>query len=152
MKKSTNTDKKKRQGDKVFADLARQVLDQSHDHRHFKLVEEDGGHCTTLAAVEARLKALVIQEKPTAKRKCNVTVVSLHCIKNKCPNANNVQIKILGDIIRIKKNGSVRVRVWCDFCKRTEAFANIIPKILEKHPNKHFCVASSHHQGSLYQW
>ena len=139
MKKLT-VKKKLRKGDEVFTYLAQRILNQSHIHHHYQLVEEDGEPCTTLAAVEARLKALVLQEKPRTKQNCNVTVVSTLCIKNKCPNANNVQIKILGDIIRIKKNGSVPSRVWCNFCKHYELFDDIISKIFEKHPDKHFML------------
>jgi hypothetical protein len=71
MKKLTNTNKKLRKDDEVFAGLAQRVLDQSHMHHHFKLVYDDGTPCTTSAAVEARLKVLVVQEKPIQKRKCN---------------------------------------------------------------------------------
>lgn len=123
MKKLTvNTGKKKkyRQGDEVFASLAQQILDQTHVDHHFQLVEEDGEPCTTLAAVEARLKALVLQEKPMAKRDCNVTVVSTYCIKNNCPNACNVQLKTLSNIIGFRKDGNVNTRV----CVYGVTFAN----------------------------
>ena len=69
-----------------------------------------------------------------------MTVISTLCIENKCPNAFQVQRKTLSSIIGFRKNGLVDTRVWCLFCRQTEAFHNIIPKLLEKHPKKHFVL------------
>ena len=140
-KPTANTWKKKRrQGDNVFVGLAQKILDQSHIHHHFQLVEKDGTPCITQASVEEHLKSIYIQQKPRQKQNCIVLVVSTYCINNNCPNANNVQHKKLADIIIFNKDGSVNTRVWCDFCKLTEAFSYIIAKIFEKHPNKHFTL------------
>lgn len=131
--------KKLGQSDAAFINLTKRVLDQSHIHRHFQLVEEDGTPCTMPATVEARLRAIAKQGNKTIQN-CHVTVISTLCIENKCPNAFQVQRKTLSSIIAFRKDGVVDTRVWCLFCRQTEAFHNIIPKLLEKHPKKHFVL------------
>lgn len=132
--------KKLQQSDAVFAGLTQRILDQSHIHHHFQLVEEDGTPCTTPATTEARLRALVTQSNPSSKQHCTVTVISTHCIENGCPNVGKIIQKRLNNIIAFRADGTVHTRVWCDFCKQSELFDDIIPRLLEKHPKKHFVL------------
>lgn len=129
-------DKKFCKGDKVFVNLMQQVLNQSR----FILVDANDQHCTTPASIDTRLRALVQEQNMSQKKQsCKVTVVSLYCIKNKCANAGQVQYKILDNLIRARDDG-VFNNVWCDFCKLTKLFSDIISKIFEPHPKKHFVL------------
>lgn len=132
--------KKLQQSDAVFAGLTRRILDQSHIHHHFQLVEEDGTPCTTPATAEARLRTLVAQENPSSKQHCTVTVISTHCVEKGCPNVGKIIQKRLNNIIAFRADGTVHTRVWCDYCKQSELFDDIIPRLLEKHPKKHFVL------------
>jgi len=128
-------DKKFCKSDKVFVNLMQQVLNQSR----FILVDAYDQHCTTPASIDTRLRALVQEQNMSQKKQsCKVTVVSTHCIKNKCPNAGEVQCKILDNLIRARDG--VFNNVWCDFCKLTKLFSDIISKIFEPHPKKHFVL------------
>ena len=92
-------DKKFCKSDKVFVNLMQQVLNQSR----FILVDAYDQHCTTPASIDTRLRALVQEQNMSQKKQsCKVTVVSTHCIKNKCPNAGEVQCKILDNLIRAR--------------------------------------------------
>lgn len=124
----------------AFANLVQQILDQTHVDRHFQLVEADGTPCITEASVDARLRALVREQKPEEKEHCYVSVISTYCIENGCPNAHQIQHKMLRHIIRFSPKGAVGARVWCDFCKLTLILNGIVPKILEPHPKKHFAI------------